>query len=162
MSYWNQNKEEHVPIQKVINNVKKMVHDPSAKKLASKNGLAIHSVTYEDCARNKHSVWGPCISDMTLQVDSERMPVIRHPNYTDKTWDVETNKIPLVVGNHDSNPGAKLDTISLKEYLENFHLYMATPPKTENTKINLLCTDPFAKQTDSHVIMSSQACFFAD
>mmetsp|Transcript_63537 Transcript_63537/g.101111 ORF Transcript_63537/g.101111 Transcript_63537/m.101111 type:complete len:676 (+) Transcript_63537:105-2132(+) len=153
-----QKQSDNVPLQTVIRNVQKMASDSSARKIAQSHSLAINTVSYEDCARNKFSVWGPCISDMTLQVDNQRMPVIREPNYTDKTWDVETDKIPVVVGNHDENPGAELNTISLREYLENFHKYMSTPPK-QKKPINLLANDMFAKQSDKHVIMSSQCCF---
>ena len=158
MSY-EQKESDLVPIKTVINNVKKMASDFASTKIAKSEGLVINTVNYEDCARNKFSVWGPCISDMTLQVNNERMPVIREPNYTDKTWDIETDKIPLVVGNEDPNPGAKLKTISLREYLENFNDYMSTPPKN-GKKLNLIANDMFAKQSDKHVVMSSQCCFF--
>ena len=158
MSWFDQKEDDHIPMQTVINNVKKMAWDAKANQIANGQSLSINTVSYEDCARNKFSVWGPCISDMTLQVNDQRMPVIREPNYTDKTWDVETDKIPLVVGNHDTNPGAQLKTVSLRDYLENFNDYMSAPP-TNNKKINLLANDMFAKQTDKHVVMSSQCCF---
>ena len=54
---------------------------------------------------------------MTLQVNQSCMPVIRQPNYTDKTWDVAIDKVPIVVGNHTPNPSEHLQTISLKDYL---------------------------------------------
>ena len=66
------------------------------------------TVTWEDCARYKQSVWGPCISDMTLQVGDNRMPVIRKNNYTDVTWDIKLDNIPIVVGNEKvKNDNAK-------------------------------------------------------
>ena len=173
----------------VINKVKLMTHHKSnAKMYANKYKLDIVNVTWEDSARFKKyvhflqsnqnyiisnniiiicmsynsSIWGPCISDMTLQVDNERMPVIREPNYSDKTWDVKIEKIPIVIGNqclidddikNDNNNGNNLQTISLKEYLCKFDKYMTKP--MENIDINLLRKN----NKDSHVIMSSQCCF---
>lgn len=62
--------------------------------------------------------------DMTLVVEGSRrdyqMPIIRYPNYTDLTWDVAMEKIPIVVGNEVNGP---LHTINLKEYLEVLHSF---------------------------------------
>jgi len=151
-------KQDHVPMQTVINNVKAMANNHQARQMATKQGLAINTVSWEDCARSKNSSWGPCISDMTLQVDKQRMPVIRAPNFTDTTWDVEMDKIPVVVGNHDGNPGAKLTTVSLRQYLENLNDYMTAPP-ADGKKLDLIAKELLGKQTDKHVIMSSQCCF---
>eukprot|EP00850_Spirogloea_muscicola_P000988 SM000003S11233 [mRNA] locus=s3:1667446:1669772:- [translate_table: standard] len=63
---------------------------------------------------------------MTLMVDDQAMPLVRHPNYTDQTWDVPMDAIPLVVGNEA--PGAPLRSISLKEYLQNFGTRTFPPP----------------------------------
>lgn len=41
-------------------------------------------------------------------------------------------KIPLVVGNE--NKGGQLYTITLKEYLENFRLYLNNPQSWKGTK----------------------------
>ncbi|ETO35472.1 hypothetical protein RFI_01591 [Reticulomyxa filosa] len=97
----------------------------------------------------------PCISDMTLEVDKELMPVIRSPNYSDETWDVSIDKIAMVVGNEKKE--GKLKTVPLKEYLEHFDQYMSKP--SFKGPLNLLANDSTNKQKDSHVIMSSQACF---
>ena len=58
------------------------------------------NITWEDTSRFQGSSWGPNISDMTLNVDSNRLPVIRHPNFTDFTLDIDSNEIMLSVGNH--------------------------------------------------------------
>ena len=125
-----------------------------------------------DCARNKGSAWGPCISDMTLRVNQSCMPVIRQPNFTDKTWDVKMKDIPIVIGNHSSDEKEELQTISLSDYLEHFSDFM-TNDHFRNQKqdalsnglsmlglkkqgVNLLSKK---ESGDSHVIMSSQACF---
>jgi len=127
-----------------------MVNDPTARKYADKYGLDIVNVTWEDNARFKNSCWGPCISDMTLQVNDRRLPVIRTPNFEDLTWDVEIDKIPLVVGNESGEP---LRTVTLKEYLQNFRDYLHNPNDWTGSNRSLLA------DRDTHVIMSAQACF---
>ncbi|ETO30462.1 hypothetical protein RFI_06655 [Reticulomyxa filosa] len=107
-------------------------------------------------------VGGPNISDMTLQVDKTRMPVIRYSNFSDKTWDVRMEKIPLVIGNEqlaepDSDKKkATFKTITLSEYLKNVHEYMSYPLKDGAGKIIRmnLCNE----KEDTHVIMSAQCC----
>merc|ERR1719203_123903 len=139
----------------VIVKVTSMVSwDSSANKLAKKAGLNINYVSWEDCARNKGSCWGPCISDMTLRVNDSCMPVIRQPNYSDITWDVKMNDVPIVVGNHQSDKSAELQTISLSDYLSNFSDFLTNSDYKK--EINLLSQK---ESKDSHVIMSSQACF---
>jgi hypothetical protein len=120
--------------------------------LIDNHGLAVQTVSWEDSARDKNSAWGPCISDMTLQVNGSRLPVIRSPNFTDLTWDVEVEKIPLVIGNER---GEMLRTVTLKEYLRNFRDYLhdSTPSNWKGSENSLLA------DRDSHVIMSAQACF---
>jgi len=87
---------------------------------------------------------------MTLMVEGSALPLIRYPNYEDLTWDVPIEKIPLVVGNEI---GGKLYTITLKEYLDHFRMYLSKPDQWAGNKTTLLA------DRDSHVIMSSQACF---
>merc|ERR1719229_1954870 len=121
------NNDESKPssLQDVIVKVTSMVSwDSDAQKLAKAAGLNINYVSWEDCARNKGSCWGPCISDMTLRVNESCMPVIRQPNFSDKTWDVRMDQIPMVVGNHQSDSSAELQTISLSDYLSHFGDFM--------------------------------------
>lgn len=87
---------------------------------------------------------------MTLQVNDRRLPVIRTPNFEDLTWDVEIDKIPLVVGNESGEP---LRTVTLKEYLQNFRDYLHNPNDWTGSNRSLLA------DRDTHVIMSAQACF---
>merc|ERR1719242_2925782 len=115
-------------------------------------------ISWEDCARYKGSCWGPCISDMTLRVNGSCMPVIRQPNFTDKTWDIKMKDIPIVVGNESSNEQERLQAISLSDYLTNFSDFMTNDVYRRDDKegINLLSSK---ENGDSHVITSSQACF---
>jgi len=135
----------------VLQKVLRMPNDSEARKLAGNFGLHVNTVAWEDTARTKGSSWGPCISDMTLMVEGSALPLVRYPNYEDLTWDVPMEKIPLVVGNEI---GGKLYTISLKEYLEHFRMYLHNSGSWKGDKTTLL-----APERDSHVIMSSQACF---
>eukprot|EP01084_Bolivina_argentea_P085212 154001_1 len=133
--------QQNLAFSSVINKVKQMAtYNSNAKKYAAQYNLDIVTVSWDDNARFKNSVYGPCISDMTLQVNSHRMPVIREPNYSDKTWDVPIDKIPIVVGNEcdndDDEKKNEYKTISLKEYLSSFDEYITKP--IENKKINLL------------------------
>jgi len=149
--------KEHVPslwnpgaYRDVITKVATMPNDTFSIKLADKYGLTINNVMWEDNARNKNSAWGPCISDMTLQVEGHLLPVIRHPNFEDLTWDVAIERIPLVIGNE---MGESLRTISLKEYLMNFKNYLHSPLSWKGNQSSLLAP------RDSHVVMSAQSCF---
>ena len=111
-----------------------------------------------DCARDKESVYGPCISDMTLRVNEASMPVIRHENYIDKTWDMRMDQIPIIIGNHTENKNEELQTISLKDYLSNFSDFMTNDHYNKN-EIDIDLTSS-KESKDSHVIISSQACFY--
>ena len=128
-----------------------MVTNTNAINLASKYGLNIVYASWEDNARNKESSWGPCISDMTLQVGERMMPVIRQPNYTDLTWDVPMDKIPLVVGNESDDP---LYQVNLKDYLKDVRSFLTKPNSWKGKEKSLYC-----EARDNQVIMSSQACF---
>ena len=94
---------------------------------------------------------------MTLRVNDSCMPVIRKPNFSDETWDVKMSDIPIVVGNHSANAEEALQTISLSDYLAHVSDFMTNSAYKEAGKqINLLAQK---ESKDSHVIMSSQACF---
>eukprot|EP01127_Copromyxa_protea_P008632 TRINITY_DN1983_c0_g1_i1.p1 TRINITY_DN1983_c0_g1~~TRINITY_DN1983_c0_g1_i1.p1 ORF type:complete len:449 (-),score=76.68 TRINITY_DN1983_c0_g1_i1:56-1402(-) len=135
--------------QQTIDKVKMMPSDHNATQLAGRYGLNLTSVTWEDNARSKNSSWGPCISDMTLSVEGRDLPLLRPPNYQDLTWDVEIDKIPLVVGNAKDE---MLCTVTLKEYLKNYRDYLSFPDwNTPHTSL--------LAPRDTHVLMSSQACF---
>lgn len=109
-----------------------MVSDPRAADLVSGAGLQILNVTWEDTGRYQDSSVGPNISDMTIQVavDTPKgqevhcMPVIRFPNFTDKTVDVDPDTFFLMVGNEKGHP---LRRISLTEFLKHPTLYLREP-----------------------------------
>ncbi len=138
-----------------------MVGDPEAREMANKLGLNFVNVTWEDTGRYKGSSVGPNISDMSLQVqsrdkDSDKLkltllPVLRHPNFSDKTADLPLDKFYVLVGNEDGQP---LRKVSLRQYLSNPKEYMSFPDSwTLPGDATLLA------QRDTHALVSAQACF---
>ena len=121
------------------------------RKAATDAKLSLQKVSWEDNGRSKNSCWGPCISDMTLGVESLSMPLLRgSSNFEDVTWDVEMDKINLVVGNES---GSELKKVTLTEYLRNFRSYLHDPSQCAGDATSLLVDGK-----DQHVIVSAQAC----
>lgn len=145
----------------VIRRTAGMVGDEEVVRLATRHGLAVMNVTWEDTGRYKGSSVGPNISDMTIQVQSrdERsgqytlslMPVIRHPNFSDKTADLPLDRFYLLVGNEQE--GKPLTRVSLRQLLTNPRQYMSTPESWKGSALSLLAP------RDTHVLVSAQACF---
>ena len=120
-------------------------------------GLNVLNVMWEDTARTAGSAWGANISDMTLQVrypDSaqrkELLPVIRYPNFTDKTGDIPLEFVKLKVGNEKDKD---LKVITLREYLTDLNKYISHPKKFHREN------QPLITDQDTHVLISAQACF---
>lgn len=145
---------------RAIERTANMVADANARSLASRHGLDLLSLTWEDTGRYKGSSVGPNISDMTIQVaspvDGARgmqvrcMPVIRFPNFSDKTCDLDPRDFTILVGNQKGRP---LKRISLYEFLEDPTKYMSRPSEWRSPKKTLLA------DRDSMVLVSAQACF---
>jgi hypothetical protein len=137
-----------------------MVQDAEVRRLAARHGLDVMNLTWEDTARYQNSAVGPNISDMTIQIQQRDprtgqyylscMPVIRFPNFTDKTADIDPAKFSLLVGNEK---GQALRRISLIEFLANPRKYLSDPKswKSDNTFLHA--------NRDTHVLVSAQACF---
>jgi hypothetical protein len=145
---------------RVCERVMDMTGNRGMKDLANRHGLELTSVSWEDAGRWKNSKWGPCISDMTLQFELYRLPVLRYPNYQDLTWDVPLDKIPLVVGNEVRHGKPTLYSVTLREYLRNIRMYCSYPEYFPNShRQDSSVEGLYAPQRDSHAIMSAQACF---
>ncbi len=137
-----------------------MVSDTGAQAIAAKRGLQILNVTWEDTGRYKGSAVGPNISDMTIQVqllnprdEKSRlycMPVVRFPNFSDRTADLSPDKFQLLVGNEK---GETMRRVTLREYLGNFRKYLAKSDSWKGDRGSLLA------DRDTHVLVSAQACF---
>ncbi|MEW6733288.1 MAG: hypothetical protein AB1489_18310 [Acidobacteriota bacterium] len=143
-----------------IDKTARMISDQKARTLAAKYGLNILNITWEDTGRYKGSSVGPNISDMTIQVavrdpQSQQlnvtcMPVIRYPNFEDKSCDLDPRDFTLLVGNQHDHP---LKRISLYDFLENPTLYLFNADSWKAKKRTLL------GERDTKVLVSAQACF---
>lgn len=137
-----------------------MTNDSDSVRLASKHGLDILNVTWEDTGRYKGSAVGPNISDMTIQVATRdpktrnmtvrAMPVIRFPNFSDVTCDIAPEDFTLLVGNEK---GRALKRVSLYDFLQNPGDYLARPSEWRGGPKSLLAP------RDEQVLVSAQACF---
>ena len=140
-------------LQRVVN----MPRDRQLCDRIKKLGLNVVNVMWEDTARTPGSVWGPNISDLTLQVRhlmqpqrKELLPVVRYPNFTDRTGDVPLDLVKIKVGNEK---GEQLRVVTLREYLTNLRQYVG------NTETFNPDNQPLLTQQDTHVLVSAQACF---
>ncbi|MGF1604601.1 MAG: hypothetical protein ACFCU8_21850 [Thermosynechococcaceae cyanobacterium] len=153
-----QQSEQDYP--RVIADTAAMVSNAEAQKLANQYGLQILNLTWEDTGRYKNSAVGPNISDMTIQVQHHDkasdtysvslMPVIRHPNFSDKSADVKLDNFALKVGNQK---GDSLQRVPLRRLLENLPQYLSQSDSWKGPRKSLLA------QRDTHVLVSAQASF---
>lgn len=140
----------------VIQAAASMARDAEAQALVARHGLQVLSLTWEDTGRSKGSAYGPNISDMTIQVQTQGtslltcMPVIRPPNFVDRTCDLRLDDFYLLVGNERGKP---LRRIGLREYLGNLRTYLHDPASWLGERESLL------SERDTHVLVSAQACF---
>lgn len=143
-----------VSYKEIVAETASMVSDAQAQKAAASHGLQILNLTWEDTGRYANSSVGPNISDMTLQViDGDRltlMPVIRFPNFEDKSADLRPENFNLLVGNED---GKDLRKVNLRQYLGHFREYLHDPRSWKGREQSLLA------ERDTHVLVSAQACF---
>jgi len=143
-----------------IKRTAQMVFDSKAQSMARRHGLDVLNLTWEDTGRYKGSAVGPNISDMTIQVGVEdpnsgniavtAMPVIRFPNFSDLTCDLDPEFFTILVGNEKGKP---LQRLSLYDYLERTDLFMSKPSSWKSAKRSLLA------DRDAKVLVSAQACF---
>jgi len=142
-----------------IDAAESIVWNEEVIRLAAEHGLDVVNVAWEDTGRYDDSSVGPNISDVTIQVarpipGSEEhtlalMPVIRHPNFSDRTGDVPIGEFLVPVGNQS---GDELRPITLEEYLGNIGDYLSDGGGV-TPDLNLLA------DRDSHVLVSAQAAF---
>lgn len=144
---------------RVTDKVTNMVSDGDLQARVRRRSLSLVNVAWEDTGRAQGSALGPNISDLTLQVrrKDERaefhasiMPVIRPPNFTDRTGDVPADRFFVRVGN-EASPG-RLRTVPLADVLRNLKAF-ASHPDTIVGDGNVLAP------RDSHFLVSAQAVF---
>ncbi|MBK8251923.1 MAG: hypothetical protein IPK82_04565 [Polyangiaceae bacterium] len=146
--------------QRVVEKVAAMVGDRNVSMGASRRGLGVMNVMWEDTGRAVGSALGPNISDLTLQVRyrntsgqamSALMPVIRFPNFTDRTGDVPADRFFIRVGNEQ--PGkTPLRTVALTELLKNIKSFASVPD-------SILGSGDLSAPRDTHFLVSAQAVF---
>ncbi len=137
-----------------------MVRDAAAQEAARRHGLQVLDVTWEDTGRYKGSCVGPNISDMTLQIQTQDphsqqyrltcLPVVRFPNFSDKTGDVSPDRFFLLVGNEK---GRGLRRVTLREFLGDMRRWLSRADSWKGSRNSLLA------KRDTHVLVSAQACF---
>ena len=142
------------PYVEAIWRTSEIVWDQQVIEHAARHGLDVVNVAWEDTGRFKDSSVGPNISDVTIQVQHDGvltlMPVVRHPNFSDKTADLDLDDFFLLVGNED---GDELRRVSLRQYLGDFRTHLSDPDSWRGREDSLLA------DRDSHVLVSAQAAF---
>jgi hypothetical protein len=147
------------PYPAVVDRVAGMVSDPEAQRLAAEHGLQLLNLTWEDTGRWQGSSVGPNISDVTIEVVSDDgagrklalMPVLRFPNFADRTADVRLDRIFLRAGNERG--GARERVISLREFLADPGRYLSRADGGAIRSGSLLAP------RDTHALVSAQAAF---
>jgi hypothetical protein len=150
--------EEKLTYAEVVRRVTGMVEDGSTQEQVSRRGLNLIHLTWEDTGRYQNSSVGPNISDLTLQVrytesgdrKAALLPVIRFPNFSDRTGDVRADKFFLRVGNHRRS--GELETVALRDVLKNIKGYLSDPG-------SVLGSGDLSAPRDSHYLVSAQAVF---
>jgi hypothetical protein len=150
--------EKPVTYAEVVRRVTGMVSDGGTQAEVQRRGLHLLNLTWEDTGRDQGSALGPNISDLTLQVryteqgdrKAALLPVIRLPNFSDRTGDVRADKFFLRVGNQGN--GGRLETVALRDVLANVKAYLSDPG-------SVLGSGNLSAKRDSHYLVSAQAVF---
>jgi hypothetical protein len=129
----------------LVNEIASLQSIQSNVQNATKVGLNITTIAWEDTARHKNSCLGPNISDLTLSTANTRMPMIRKPNFSDVTGDVPIQHFQVTVGNETE--GKPLKRIALRDFLENIDIYTDAKPGSR-----------ILHDRDEHILCSAQAC----
>ncbi len=142
----------------VIEKVIAMPGDSDLQQRCARLGLEVMNVMWEDTGRYEGSSVGPNISDLTLQVHervgeqvrTSLLPVIRHPNFSDKTADVKAEQLWVRIGNERA--GATRRAVRLSDVLEHLGEYLSASSTLKGSG-NLLA------KRDTHFLVSAQHVF---
>lgn len=146
--------------QAVIDKVAGMTGDEGLYSRVQARGLDVLDIAWEDTGRSVGSSIGPNITDLTLQVRNKDpqgnwhtalMPVIRFPNFTDRTGDIPSDRFFARVGNQKDS-GDALETVPLTDVLDNLRSFASKPDDIKGSG-NLRA------QRDTHFLVSAQAVF---
>ena len=145
---------------RVIEKVTNMVSDGDLRQRVQRRKLSVVNVTWEDTGRAQGSALGPNISDLSLQVrrrdesgqfQSAVMPVIRQPNFTDRTGDIPADRFFVRVGN-EKRGSQGLKSVPLTDVLKNLKAFASRPDSIAGDG-NMLAP------RDTHFLVSAQAVF---
>jgi hypothetical protein len=146
------------PYPAVVGRIANMVGDGEAQTLAQRHGLQLLNLTWEDTGRYQGSSVGPNISDVTIEVVEDGsasrmalMPVLRFPNFSDRTADVRLDRIFLRVGNERKD--GREQVISLKEFLAEPARFLSLPG------VGAVKGGTLLAPRDTHALVSAQAAF---
>ena len=151
---------DSVEYARVVDKVANMVSDGDLQQRVARRKLSVLNVMWEDTGRAQGSSLGPNISDLTLQVrrrdergqfHSSIMPVIRHPNFTDRTGDVPADRFFVRVGN-EQRSSQSLKSVPLTDVLKNLKAFASRPE-------SILGSGNMLAPRDTHFLVSSQAVF---
>ena len=143
---------------RTVDKVANMTSDGDLQGRVSRRGLSLVNVMWEDTGRSEGSAVGPNISDLTLQVrrkdangqfTTSLMPVIRHPNFSDKTGDVPADRFFIRVGNERDS---SLKSLPLTDVLRNIKSFASRPD-------SILGDGNMLAARDTHFLVSAQAVF---
>lgn len=141
-----------------IDRVVAMPSNGELQRQARERGLNVVNVMWEDTGRYQGSSVGPNISDLTLQVrenigDGTRthlLPVIRHPNFSDRTADVPMDKLWVRVGNRRG--GGRTRAVPLEDVLSDLREYVSYPNSLNGS-------GDLTAERDTHALVSAQHVF---
>lgn len=142
----------------VVSQVANMVTDSDTQSRVQRRSLHMVNVMWEDTGRSQGSSVGPNISDLTLQVrvrnpeqgwNQALMPVIRFPNFSDRTGDIPSDKFLVRVGNEH---GKDLQSVPLTDVLRDLRKYASAPS-------SLVGSGSLIDARDTHFLVSAQAVF---
>jgi len=143
---------------RTIEKVAGMVSDRDLSRRVQRRNLSLVNVAWEDTGRAQGSSLGPNISDLSLQVrrkdesgqfQNTVMPVIRPPNFVDRTGDVPADRFFIRVGNERDG---SLRSVPLTEVLRNLKSFASRPE-------SILGDGNLFASRDSHFLVSAQAVF---
>jgi hypothetical protein len=146
---------------RVVDRVAGMTQDDELQQQVNRRGLSLVNVMWEDTGRDIGSSVGPNISDVTLQVryrqpgaqgeSSALMPVIRFPNFSDRTGDIASDKFLLRMGNHRRDK-TSLKSVQLTDVLRDIRRFASRPD-------SILGSGNLLADRDTHFLVSAQAVF---
>jgi hypothetical protein len=144
---------------RAVDRVAAMVGDPALRSSAARHGLSLVNVLWEDTGRWQGSSVGPNISDVTIEVVADGpagrklalMPVLRPPNFSDRTADVRLDRIWLRVGNEQKDGAERV--ITLRDFLADPGRFLSAPGAGRIRTGSLLAP------RDTHALVSAQAAF---